>query len=52
VRSDQELGLAVGQGPDRMGVPDFLEKRFRHGGKGENARSRLRGEGNCSRRLW
>ena len=34
VGADKELGLAVGQGPDGVGVPDFLEKGFGHGEKG------------------
>ena len=28
VRADDELGLAIGQGTDRMGGPDFFEERF------------------------
>ena len=31
VRADEQLSLAVGQGADRMGVPDFLEEGFGHG---------------------
>ena len=31
VRADQQLRLAIGQGTDGMGVPDFFEKGFGHG---------------------